>query len=520
MAELKLKAPVGLSPRTSEGAPVKNQSADVILVRAMLESNKIGPLGVSGKMDAGLLKAIGRFQKKIGIKNPDQVIDPGERTFKALVPAHKKVLKDLAKEPLLEVKYRGKVIRCTKKEYDDVVKDIFKQLSGYTKSLLSNQKFTLKTYQEYLDTAMLKDGVLNAVAQVIIIKAGSVKMPDNRLATQSISAAGKLERAIISKDLKLLNTALPEAEKAINAFNNDLMRFLKEFTGSAQTTVTVLGVSSAACFAVVGVLATPVLIGAGMSATGAAITGGAGVSILQTASQEIGKHASGQKVTVWDSVKSVAIDGTIGAMTAGIGKKLPLGWIDKLAKGIAPRLASKVPFMATKQLEKYISNYIAGSGQAVVTSALSEAVKTIGTMMKSGKAPTEKDFDKIIQNIVYAALLGGMVKNLGSFQKKWAYKNKELLTGKLVPSRWDKIVKNNDIPNTLKAKLWAEVANKVSDTAIKAGYDEVLKTTNGDEATTKMLDAASKALQRDKKLEKLIDAEIQKALKKNKLEPA
>lgn len=207
-------------------------------------------------------------------------------------------------------------------------------------------------------------------------------------------------------------------------------------------------------------------------------------------------------------------------MTAGIGKKLPLGWIDKLAKGIAPRLASKVPFMATKQLEKYISNYIAGSGQAVVTSALSEAVKTIGTMMKSGKAPTEKDFDKIVQNIVYAALLGGMVKNLGSFQKKWAYKNKELLTGKLVPSRWDKIVKNNDIPNTLKAKLWAEVANKVSDTAIKAGYDEVLKTTNGDEATTKMLDAASKALQRDKKLEKLIDAEIQKALKKNKLEPA
>lgn len=131
------------------------------------------------------------------------------------------------------------------------------------KSLLRNHENALETYEHYLDVAQMKDGVLNAVAQVIIIKAGSVKMPNNKLCLKSISASGKLERAIMTGDLKLINDALPEAEKAINAFSNDLLRFLKEFTGSAQTTATVLMVSSAACFAVVGALATPVLVTAG-----------------------------------------------------------------------------------------------------------------------------------------------------------------------------------------------------------------------------------------------------------------
>lgn len=77
MSSAKLTAPVGLSPRTSEGDDVKNKPEDVLLVRRMLEANKIGPLGSSKKMDAGLLKAIGAFQKKAGFKNPDKVVDPG-----------------------------------------------------------------------------------------------------------------------------------------------------------------------------------------------------------------------------------------------------------------------------------------------------------------------------------------------------------------------------------------------------------------------------------------------------------
>lgn len=518
MATVKISAPVGLSPRTSEGKEVKNLPVDVLKVRQMLEANKIGPLGTSPKVDAGLLKAIAKFQKKIGIKWPDKVIDPGQRTFNALKPAYLKTVKEEAKEPKVLVKFRGKDIECTQQEYENVRKDVLKNLTPYMKSLVKNHQTAISTYEHYLDTAQLKEGVLNAVAQVIIINAGRVTMPKNKLALKSISAIGKLERAMASKDLALIDQALPDAEQALNAFQDDLLRFLKEFTGSAQTTVVVLGVSSAACFAVVGALATPVLItGAGMSAASATVVSGAGVGILQSASQELGKHASGQKVTAWDSISAIVIDGTIGGLTGGIGSKIPLGWCDDAAKAIAPRLASKVPFMATKELQKYIANYLAGSGQEVIKSAINESIKMIGTSMKNGKAPTEKEFNAAVQAVLYSALLGGVVKNLGTFQKKWAYKNKDLLQGKILPDRWAKITKNAEIPRTLKAKMWAEVMNKVSDEGLKAGYNEVIARTGGDEDSTKMLKAAEEALLKDRKFQSLVDMEIEKALKKYKI---
>lgn len=518
----KLSAPVGQSPRESEGKPVKNKADDVLLIRKMLEANKIGPLGTSKKVDAGLLKAIAAYQKKIGFKRPDQVVDPGGRTVTALLPKFKAVIAaeaKAAKEPKLEVTFRGKKIIVTQKEHDKLKAEVIKNLTPYMKSLIKNQKSCLETYQSYLDTAMIKDGVLNAVAQAIIIKAGSVKMPDNKLATRSISAAGKLERAISSKDLKQIDEALPAAEMAINAFSDDLLRFLKEFTGSAQTTGTVLMVSSAVCFAVVGALATPVLVtGAGMSVGTATVVSGAGVGVLQSASQELGKHASGQKVTVWTSVQSIVIDGTIGGLTAGIGSKIPLGFCDDMAKAVAPRLASKVPFMATKELEKFIANYIAGSGQEVIKSAIGEAIKVVGKIAKSGKAPTEKDFNDAVQSVLYSALLGGLVKNLGGFQKKWAYKNKDMLQGKILPDRFAKLAKDNKIPNTLKAKLWAEVSNKVSDEMLKAGYGAVISSASGKESESQLTDMAAKAVEKDKKLQKLVDAEMLKAMKKLKIE--
>lgn len=521
MSSAKLTAPVGLSPRTSEGDDVKNKPEDVLLVRRMLEANKIGPLGSSKKMDAGLLKAIGAFQKKAGFKTPDKVVDPGGRTFTTLLPAYKKQLAEeakAAKQPMMEVKFRGKLIYCTPKEYAKVKTDVIKRLTPYMKSLLRNHENALETYEHYLDVAQMKDGVLNAVAQVIIIKAGSVKMPNNKLCLKSISASGKLERAIMTGDLKLINDALPEAEKAINAFSNDLLRFLKEFTGSAQTTATVLMVSSAACFAVVGALATPVLVTAGgMTAGGAAITSGAGVGILQSASQELGKHASGQKVTVWGSIQAIVIDGTVGGLTGGIGSKIPLGFCDDAAKWVAPKLASQVTFLSTKQMQKYLANYLAGSGQEVIKTVLGETVKELGRIMKTGKPPTEKEFQAILTSILYSALLGGVVKNLGGFQKKWAYKNKEVLQGQIFPDRLAKLAKNNTIPNTLKAKLWAEVANKVSDEGLKIGYGVILSRATGKESEAQMVDMAAKAAAKDKALISLIDKELEKALKKHKV---
>lgn len=517
MPSAKLTAPVGMSPRKSDGKPVKNKAADVRLTRKMLEANKIGPLGDSKSMDSGLLKAIAKYQKKIGFRNPDQVIDPGGRTFKSLLPKYEAAAREAAKVKMVEVTWRGKTLHLTEKDYDKMVGEVFKQVDGYVKSLLRNHKTSLEVYQDYLDTAQIKDGVLNAVAQAIIIEAGSVKMPKSKVVTRSISATGALERAMKSKDLKMLNTALPEAEAAVNAFNDEMLRFLKDFSGSAQTTGTVLNLTSATCFAVVGVLAAPVLVsGAGMSATAATVTSGASVSVLQSATTELGKHASGQKVTVWQSVQAVVIDGTFGAVTAGLATKLPLKFCDKMAKAVAPRLASVLPQASRAQVERFLAYYLAGSGQETLKAAVAGAVKLLNSWVKKGKIPTEKEFEAEVVNLLYAALLGGFFGKLGSFQKKWAYKHKTTLQGKILPQRLAHLAKGNEIPNVIKTKMYADVMNKVSDKAVKAGVDHVLAKATGKENEKQLEKMAEGALEKDKALQKLIDAELKKAMKKHK----
>lgn len=514
---VKLAGPVGKAGRKEN--PVTNKADDIRTVRSMLRANGIN-VPEEGGADAGLVKGIMAAQTKAGFKSPDGIIDPGGRVFAFLLPKFEKVLKEAAaaeKQKMMKVKFRGKDYELLPKDYDKLVDEVIDNLSGYIKAVLSSHRVNLEIYEGYLDTAMLKDGYLNAISQAIILTAGSVNMPDNRLATNSISAAGKLERAFSSRSLAQLETALPEAERAINAFSADVMRFLKAFTRSAQTTGTVLQVTSAAGFAVVGALAAPVLITAGASAAGAAAISGAGVGVLSAASNELGRHASGQNVTVWESVKNVVVDGTIGAATGGIASKLPLGFVEKMAKGVAPAIAAKVPGFTAQQLTPVITQFLTGTGQETIKTAVSEAVGLLGKMIKSGKTPTEKDFDEAVQKVLMTALTAGLLKNLGTFQKKWAFEARHTVEEGILPDVVKTFLKGKKVPSVIMAKMQAEIWNKVAEEATKGGLSVGLEMMGGTDDPTKMVDAARKALEKDRAVQKMVEKEVEKYLKKEKL---
>ncbi|MCR8722949.1 hypothetical protein [Frigidibacter sp. ROC022] len=515
---VKLSAPVGMSPRKGEGAPVKNAPKDVETLRLALRANKL-MVPEGQKVDAGLIKAINAAQTKAGFKNPDSVVDPDGKTWKWLAPKYEAAEKAAAKVTLYKVVYRDKECMLTKSQLDKLRAEVFGNLQGYLKSLLSSHKTNMRIYQDYLDTAMLKDGYLNAVTQVIIIKAGGVKMPDNKKALDAIKAAGALERAMASKDLEKLDKALPEAEKKINAFSADVARFLKEFTGSAQTTGDVLSVTSAVCFGIVGALATPALVtGLGVSALSATLISGGGVAVLQSASKELGKHASGQKVTLFDSVKAVVIDGTIGVATAGIASKLPLGFVGKMAKRVAPSVAKQLTGVGVAEVEKILVKYMTTTGEEVIKSACSEALALLGKTLKSGKAPTEKDLEDAVQKILVTLLTAGIGKRLGGFQKKWAMDNRKLLEGKIFPDVLKKIAKSNELPPVIKAKVWADVMSKVSGELMTTGTSKVIDKMKGDESADALSKLASKEIEKDAKIRKLIEVEMTRALKKQKVE--
>lgn len=519
MASDRLKAPVGLSPRTGEGDPVRNNADDVTLVRNMLRANGFNvPEG--SKVDAGLLKAIGHFQKKAGFKTPDQVVDPGGKTFKALLPKYEAWQKEMSKPvPMLKVVWKGKEHLLTQKDYDKMVVDIFKQLERYMKSLISSNKLNQEIFNEYIETAQIKRGLMDAVTNAMIMSWRDVKFPSGKLAGEAAGATRALERAMSSRDLKLLNTALPEAERAINAFSADVSRFLKEFTGSGQSLVTVLNVTSAVCFGIVGVMAAPALVAAtGMTAASAAVVSGAGVAVIQSTSQELGKHASGQKVTVLESVKNIALDGAVGVLTAGLGNKIPVKWADELAASLAPKLASKVPWLTKEVAESFLKNYLLKGGAESVKTAYGEAVKIIGEIAKSGKPPTAKQFQDAAVSVLFTLVSAGVLSKLGGVQKKWTYRNKEILEGTILPARFAKLAKSNEIPKVIKAKMYADALSKAQEEASKAGFAGLIDMlSGGTDDEKKLLDAAEKALLSDKRIEKLIDKAFEESMKKNKV---
>lgn len=511
----KLKGPVGKTGRKEN--PVKNDPDDILTVRRMLRANGFN-VSDTGGMDGGLLKAIGNAQMKNGMKTPDQIVDPDGRVFKALLPKFEAAEKEAAKLKMIKVKYKGKEQMLLPEDFEKMKAEVFKNLAGYIDSLVSSHKVNLDIYEDYLDTAMLRDGYVKAVIQAVVIKVGSVKMPKSSLAGASIKAVGNLQRAVMKKNLAELETALPEAEAAVNAFSADVRRFLDDFVGSAGATVTVLQVGSGVSFAIVGALAAPVIVtGLGVSAATAAVMSGAGVAVLSSGATELGRHASGQNVTFFESIKNVAIDGTIGAATAGIGSKIPLGFVEKMAERVAPAIASKIPGLSAQMITPFIKKWLTGTGEEVIKTAIGEAVGMLGKMLKSGKTPTEKDFDEAVQKILMTAMTAGFLKNLASFQKKWAYDSRNAVEKTLIPSVLKDFLKGKKVPPVVMAKLQAEVWNKVSEEVMKGGITIALETSKGTDDPDKLSKAAEAGIVKDARTLKLIDKEVEKFLKKEKM---
>ena len=512
-----LSGPVGKAGRKEN--PVTNKADDIRMVRAMLRANGFNVPDVGGA-DGGLIKAILAAQVKAGSKIGDGIIDPDGPVFEYLKPKFEKAQKEAAAEQsqkLVKVTFRGKEYQLLPEDYDDLVEATLDRLSRYIKRLVQWHNGCMSMYDDYCNTAAAQKGYFEAIAQAVIVKAGGVTYPDRRLAGASADAAARLQRAVDARSLKQIDAVLPEAETAINAFTDDVQRFLKEFTGSAGMTVTVLKVGSAACFGIAGALAVPVMVTAGMGATAAAAASSAAATALTSTLGELERVVAGQKVTAWEAISNVAIDTALGAVSAGLTAKIPLGFVDDVAKGIAKSFASKIPGVSAQLLAPAITNFLSGTGQEVIKTAVSEGLGVVGKIVKSGKVPTRADFDDAVEKILITALTAGFLKNLGGFQKKWAFDARDKVENGIIPSVLKTFLKNKKVPPVVLAKMQADVWNAVSGEVTKGGVTVGLKMLGSTDDPDKMSDAAVKALEKDRAIEKLIEKEVEKFLKKEKL---
>lgn len=516
MSSLTISAPVGTKPRTSPGKAVANNTADVNAVQMMMVANGVN-VKITGKCDATLIKSITAFQKKLFPKEEaDGVVDPDGQLFAALLPKYKTYIKELEKQKFYKMDYKG-TIYVPEKEYlkiqDQIVKDC-KALADIHQRTYDGYE---KVHTDFLETVQARDGYLKAVSAAVVVKVSGVALPSTSVATKAQGSITKLKKAAASKDFKTLNSATAEAEKNLDAYYNELLKFHKNFSSAAWKVGTTLQVTTSVGWAVVGAMATPVLVtGLALGPVTAAAVGGAGVSVMQSSANEIGKHLTGEKTTVYDSAKAIIIDGATGAATGAIAGKMNTKWADDISKGIAAKVVAKVPRLTSKQAQDFLVRYLAHVGKDVLAEATSGAINTFGEAVKKGKMPTSKEFLSWAQDTTFKLVSSGPMKAMGDFDSKMAGKHKDWVTKTIFP-KWLKASGNKTLSSSDQKKLIEDAIAGTKEQVFKAGWDGAIEAATGAESADKLAKNGMDKVAKDKTYETLVNKAIEDAMKKRKI---
>jgi hypothetical protein len=419
---------------------------------------------------------------------------------------------------MYEFRSGGKTYMVTEDEFEKARDEMFKRIKPYADTLAKSMKVNEKIYQGYIDTAELRNGYIKAASLLVATRFNSIRLPDKALATRASAAVGRLQGVIGSKRITDLGSALTEAEEAINAFREATEKFLADLGASAYATGVALTVTTSVGFAVVGVMAGSILVAGGATAGTAAALSAAGVKALTTATELFAKDALGQEdITLEEAANKVTIDAVVAGVTGGVMSKIPTDLFKPMATTAAAKIASKLTYVSSKEMQGLVIRYLEGTGTSVVQQAATEAVDTITRMVQSKKTPTTKDLTDSFERVLLAALTGGFLKNLESAEKKAVYAIKDKLEVKIVPDMIAKLVSGTAPGRTEQVKIVADVLKAAQDEASKTGLKGALDVARGDESADQIAAEAVRVVERDSAVKRLLEAEVKAQLKKRKI---
>ena len=513
MVDVKLSAPVGDVSRNS-GAKVANKKSDVELVQSMLTANGFGT-PVTGTMNRGTQKAIVAAQKKLmGSKAPDGVVDPGGKMSTALKPKYVKYLKELEKTRFYRLPQYNNVV-VPEATYLKMEKEMLTNLRGIHKIMQKSFAASKEMHIEYLRAGAAEKGILRAVSTAIVITAGQIKLPSKRLMDLAEGSLINLKRCISAKDFAAIDNAMFEADRTLSNYDKDILRYLSQISRTSWYIGTSLNVTTCAGWIVVGAMATPILVTAGAGSAGAVAISGAGVAAMQSAVNEVGGYAEGKQSSAFNAAYNIMIDGTIGGVTGVIGGKLPEPFKKTVGKYLSGRVAAKFGQLAGGKAEAVLIDWLSHAGAEVAAEALGSAVKLIGATAKSGKMPTQKEFEAATCDILFKLMGSNFLKLMGGLETKAAVAGKGILTDRLVPEWFNKYAKG-DVPPDVRKAIMNTVTTKLNEEAAKQVFLKGVSDMKGKPTDTKLMKQGADKTIKEKKLEGMVDKEMRAAMRKHK----
>lgn len=531
MAEV-LKGTVGLAVK---GKPKpRNDPADVELLRRMLFANgyKVQQGGPAGPdLYREIIKAAGDN----GIEMESALVEPNSPLTKALKARYERAKKDGDAGGggggegsgkgirMLVVECNGKTLKMLGEDYKRAVDVVCKSLERYINQLARAQTQNRKVLVDYNYAWSSRKSFLESVAQVTTVKAGRIKPIDEALANAAHAAVLAASSAVYGRKIAGLDTKMKEAEKQVSASSRDVDRFLKEFTGSAGNVATVLTATSAVGFAIVGAMAAPIIAPQlGISVAAAGVLSQGSVAVVSSLSTDLGKVTANaaDKVTFYQALNNATIDGLVAAATAGIGNKLPLGFVGKISEKIAPKIAAKVGGVSAQQLTPVITRFLTGAGEEGCKSAVGEVMTYLGKKVKAGgMALSSDDFNEAVTKIVLSTVTGGLVKKLGEVNDGAVKELQEGMEGTIVTSIRDVLKGKSNAALTPKIEKAVSdaIAQKYAEEVTKIGLNATYSQIKGSESVGELVKWVKANALTHPKTKKMLEKAILEELKKRKL---
>lgn len=515
MAIAQLKSPVGVPGKDGNGKLVKNKPQDVVVVRRMCIANG-AKVPEDGTFDAKLGAVIKSLQKKAGNKSPDGVIVPGDKLHKSLATKYMLAEKMASNVKMIEFKIGPTTLTISPEDYKKTTPKIFKQLERPTRQLINRVDHTMDRYQFYLDTAMLKNDIAMALVQASIMAIGRVDFPSDRKMIRALDARNALEQALNAKDLKKYCDAMRTAERDINAFVDEFRVYVQKMEGRGKDIQGVLEVVSSTAFTAVEILAVPVVMTyTRLPPDKAYLVSKTAVAGIESMATDLGKHVSGQKVSV---------SGSLGRAGYAMAKELVLGWcggkikfkgplLTRMMGKLGPVLTKAFPFIPRGMAANFAARYIQGFGENALKGIMEALVKGVESWISKGKPPSSSEIEKLFDEVVTKAVLGGLENNLGRFNKDWASKNQLMLRHKMIPMALKKIDSKHVVNETHRKLLIEKIMGKIEGKSLNAGYEFVFADASGHETASALSAKAQAGVLKNKALTTEVNAMILKEIK-------
>ena len=419
---------------------------------------------------------------------------------------------------MISVKLKGKELLLTEKDYfklTDMASGIFK---GYADSMANSVYQIIKIHDRYKQAADCRLGYLRAVSQFVVVKVGNITYPSDSLRGKAVTAVSKFQSASRGGKMDAIKSTLPVAEKMLNAYRDDMDRFLKEMALSAKATGTALQVSAAAGFVVLGAMGASILVSAGLTASAAAAVSAGSVKIIEGEINLLARVMMGEKdINPFEEIWKIQLDGTIAMATSAIGSKLDGKTVAFVVKGISSKVAGKISGKVFKadvvapMLEKFLN----GPGKDMGVSILEAVFEKVGASVKEGRPPSFKDFEGTFNDMLLAGLTGGFIRNLSDYQSGLAAALNKKMLNDVIPGRVLKVLgKQKSLDKKTLAKLYEDVNKALFDKAREVSDIYVIANADGSVAGKTLIAEGSDKAAQDRNLQKLIDAEIVKLAKK------